>query len=160
MALERVKTALPCSGGTRCARWSSGSWGRSRWSTADVASSRTEPSCAPSLPRSSCTRTRWCLAFEIDDARLAAETVDALRPYLQSWAHQYANTLGLVSFAVAVCAAASGDVDDAVSVFESTEEDLIPYGCAGVLPHFRSYFAQVLLRRGSREDRARARALA
>lgn len=99
------------------------------------------------------------IAFELDDARLAAETADALRPYLRSWAHQYANTLGPVSFAVAVCAAASGDVDDAVTMFEATEEDLMRYGCAGVLPHFRSYYAQVLLRRGSREDRSRAGAL-
>ena len=99
------------------------------------------------------------IAFELDDARLAAETADALRPYLRSWAHQYANTLGPVSFAVAVCAAASGDIDDAVTTFEVTEEELIRYGCAGVLPHFRAYFAQVLLRRGSVEDRARAGAL-
>lgn len=64
-----------------------------------------------------------------------------------------------MTFAVAVGAAASGDLDYAVTMFEEAEADLIRLGCAGLLPHFRAYYAEVLLRRGSSEDCARACAL-
>lgn len=96
------------------------------------------------------------IAFHLDDRHLAAQTAELLRPHGQCWAHQYAATIGPVSFAEAVCAAATGDLDAAVTLFEETEQRLVDLDCGGVLPHLRAYYAEILLRRGSHHDRGAA----
>jgi len=57
-----------------------------------------------------------------------------------------------VTIGLALCAAVAGDLDEAVAWCEETDRTLTRYGCGVMHPQFRSYYAQILLRRGSDGD--------
>jgi hypothetical protein len=82
--------------------------------------------------------------------------VTALRPYRGYWAHPYTVVSGPVSFYLAMCTAATGDLDESVTLYEECDEALAGAGCHGLLPFVRLTYAEVLRRRGSDDDRRRA----
>jgi hypothetical protein len=92
----------------------------------------------------------------LGDARLAARIAATLRPHRGYWAHVYTTILGPVTFYLAICAAATGDLDESVELYEETEATLVGSGYHGVLPLFRLAYVEVLLRRGADNDRRRA----
>jgi class 3 adenylate cyclase/DNA polymerase III delta prime subunit len=96
------------------------------------------------------------IPFYLDDARLAARAAATLRPYRGYWAHVYNAVVGPVTFHLALCAAATGDLDESVALFEESDQVLAGFGCLGLLPLFRLAYAEVLRRRGSDNDRRRA----
>lgn len=96
------------------------------------------------------------IAFHCDDVELAGSAASALGPHGRCWAHLYLGSPGPVSLALALCAAVRGEIDEAVALCEEAEEVLLRSSSNGLLPCFRTYFAMILLRRGSAEDRLRA----
>lgn len=96
------------------------------------------------------------VTFHLDDVELAARTAAALGPYRDCWVHHYAGSLGPVSIGLALCAAVAGELDEAVVLCEETDRLLAGLGCKGLLPQFRTYYADILQRRGSPQDRRRA----
>jgi hypothetical protein len=97
----------------------------------------------------------WAI-FYLDDAHAAARIVAALRPYRSYWAHPYTVVSGPVSFYLAMCTAATGDLDESVRLYEEGDQVLAGAGCHGLLPFVRLTYAEVLRRRGSDDDRRRA----
>jgi class 3 adenylate cyclase len=95
----------------------------------------------------------------LGDARLAARIAATLRPYQGYWAHVYTTILGPVTFYLAICAAATGDLDESVGLYEESHTALVESGYHGVLPLFSLAYAEVLQRRGSDNDRTQARKL-
>jgi hypothetical protein len=98
-------------------------------------------------------------AFHGNDVELAARTAAALGPYGGCWAHHYVGSSGPAALVLALCAAVVGDLDGAVALCEETEAVLERCGCNGPLPRVRLYHAEILLRRGTPGDPARAREL-
>ena len=96
------------------------------------------------------------IAFHTDDAELGARTAAALGPHRDCWAHHHVGSLGPVSMALALCAAVNGEIDDAVAYCVEAERTLVAFRSNGPLPRFRLFYAEILLRRGSDDDRARA----
>ena len=96
------------------------------------------------------------IAWHSADARLAARTLTALRPHRRCWVHHYVGSVGPVGLPLALCAAVLGDIEQAVALCEEAERVLVELGCNGLLPAVRAYYAQILLRRGSGDDRKRA----
>jgi class 3 adenylate cyclase len=94
--------------------------------------------------------------FYLDDAQLAARITATLRPYRAYWAHAYSTVLGPVAFYLAICAAAAGDLDESIALFEESDRVLAGYGCHGMLPLVRLTYAEVLRRRGSDDDHRQA----
>jgi hypothetical protein len=94
--------------------------------------------------------------FYLDDAQLAARLTATLRPFRAYWAHAYSTVLGPVAFYLAICAAAAGDLDQSVALFEENDRVLAGYGCHGMLPFVRLTYAEVLRRRGSDNDHRQA----
>ena len=94
--------------------------------------------------------------FYLDDAQLAARITATLRPYRAYWAHVYSTVLGPVAFYLAICAAAAGDLDESIALFEENDRVLAGYGCHGMLPFVRLTYAEVLRRRGSDSDHRQA----
>lgn len=94
--------------------------------------------------------------FYLDDARLAARIVAALHPYRGYWAHVYTIVTGPVVLYLAICSAATGDLDGSVALYEEGDRVLAGFGCHGLFPSFRLNYAEVLRRRGSDDDRRRA----
>ena len=92
----------------------------------------------------------------LDDAQLAARITATLRPYRDYWAHPYSTVLGPVTVYLAMCAATTGDLDEAVALFEESDQVLAGFGCHGLLPFVRLTYAEVLLRRASGNHRTRA----
>ena len=90
------------------------------------------------------------IAYHLDDGDLAKRTAAALAPYRHCWAHHHAGTSGPLTIPLALCAAATGHIDEAVAHSEEAERALEAAGC--VHPQFRAYHAQILQQRG---DRAR-----
>ena len=83
----------------------------------------------------------------------------ALRPYRSYWAHPYTVVSGPVTFYLAMCTAATGDLDESVRLYEEGDQLLAAAGCHGLLPFLRLTYAGVLQRRGSDDDRRRAMAI-
>jgi hypothetical protein len=96
------------------------------------------------------------IPFYLDDARLAARVAATLRPYRGYWGHMYTFVVGPVTFHLALCAAATGDLDESVALFEESDQVLAGFGCHGLLPVFRLTYVEVLRRRGSDNDLRRA----
>jgi hypothetical protein len=94
--------------------------------------------------------------FYLDDAHAAARIVAALRPYRSYWAHPYTVVSGPVSFYLAMCTAATDDLDESVTLYEEGDQVVAGAGCHGLLPFIRLTYAEVLRRRGSDDDRRRA----
>jgi class 3 adenylate cyclase/DNA polymerase III delta prime subunit len=94
--------------------------------------------------------------FCLDDAHAAARIVAALRPYRSYWAHPYTVVSGPVSFYLAMCTAATDDLDESVTLYEEGDQVVAGAGCHGLLPFIRLTYAEVLRRRGSDDDRRRA----
>jgi class 3 adenylate cyclase/tetratricopeptide (TPR) repeat protein len=94
--------------------------------------------------------------FSLDDAQLGARIAATLRPYRGYWAHPYTTILGPVAFYLALCAAATGDLDESVTLYEEGDQVLAGADCHGLLPFLRLTYAEVLRRRGSDDDRRRA----
>jgi hypothetical protein len=94
--------------------------------------------------------------FFLDDAQLGARIAATLRPYRGYWAHPYTTILGPVAFYLASCAAAAGDLDESVALYEEVDRVLAGFECHGLLPFLRLTYAEVLRRRGSHDDRTRA----
>jgi tetratricopeptide (TPR) repeat protein len=94
--------------------------------------------------------------FYLDDARLAARVAATLRPYQGYWGHMYTFVVGPVTSHLALCAAATGDLDESVALFEESDQVMAGFGCHGLLPLFRLAYAEVLRRRGSDHDHRRA----
>jgi tetratricopeptide (TPR) repeat protein len=92
----------------------------------------------------------------LEDDRLAARIAEILRPYRSYWAHAYSNVAGPVTFFLAICAAATGDLDDSIALYEASERVLVDFGCYGLLPLCRLSYANVLQRRGLDDDHMRA----
>ena len=92
----------------------------------------------------------------LDDAQLAGRIAATLRPYRDRWAHPYSTVLGPITFYLAMCAATTGDLDESVALFEESDRVLAGFGCHGLLPFVRLTYAEVLLRRGSGDQRGRA----
>jgi class 3 adenylate cyclase/tetratricopeptide (TPR) repeat protein len=95
-------------------------------------------------------------SISLDDAQLAARIAATLRPYRGYWAHVYSSVAGPVTFFLALCAAATGDLDESVVLYEDCDQVLIGFGCHGLLPWYRLSYANALRRRGSEHDRRRA----
>jgi hypothetical protein len=68
----------------------------------------------------------------------------------------YNAVVGPVTFYLALCAAAPGDLDESVALFEESDQVLVGFGCHGLRPLFRLAYVEVLRRRGSDNDRRRA----
>jgi class 3 adenylate cyclase/tetratricopeptide (TPR) repeat protein len=96
------------------------------------------------------------LPFFLDDARLAARITATLRPYRAYWAHVYTTILGPVTFYLAICAAATGDLNESVALYEESDAAVAGSGYHGLLPLFRLTYAEVLWRRESDNDHRRA----
>ncbi|MDQ3895761.1 MAG: hypothetical protein M3326_00690, partial [Actinomycetota bacterium] len=96
------------------------------------------------------------IAFHVHDPTLAARTATALRGHRHSWVHHYVGSMGPVALPLALSEAAVGHIDDAAALCEEAERVVAALGCDGVLPQLRTYHADILLRRGSPEDRLRA----
>ena len=94
--------------------------------------------------------------MHLDDAQLAGRIAATLRPYRDRWAHPYSTVLGPITFYLAMCAATTGDLDESVALFEESDRVLAGFGCHGLLPFVRLTYAEVLLRRGSGDQRGRA----
>jgi hypothetical protein len=94
--------------------------------------------------------------FYLDDAQLAARITATLRPYRAYWAHAYSTVLGPVAFYLAICAAATGDLDESVVLCEESDRVLAGFGYHGLQPYVRLTYAEVLRRRGSGNDHTRA----
>lgn len=92
----------------------------------------------------------------LDDAQLAGRIAATLRPFRDRWAHPYSTVLGPITFYLAMCAATTGDLDESVALFEESDRVLAGLGCHGLLPFVRLTYAEVLLRRGSGDQRGRA----
>jgi hypothetical protein len=95
-------------------------------------------------------------SVSLNDAELAARVAAALRPYGGYWAHVYSSVAGPVTFFLALCAAAMGDLDESVVLYEECDRVLTGLGCHGLLPWYRLSYASALRRRGSERDRRRA----
>ena len=92
----------------------------------------------------------------LEDDRLAVQIAETLRPYRSYWAHAYSNVAGPVAFFLAICAAATGDHDNSIALYEASEQVLVDFGCYGLLPLCRLSYANVLQRRGLPNDHMRA----
>jgi hypothetical protein len=96
------------------------------------------------------------IPFFLDDARLAARIAATLHPYRAYWAHVYTTILGPVTFYLAICATATGDLNESVALYEESDAAVAGSGYHGLLPLFRLTYAEVLWRRGSDNDHRRA----
>jgi class 3 adenylate cyclase len=94
--------------------------------------------------------------FCLDEAGLAARIAATLHPYRGYWAHVYTTVVGPVIFYLALCAAATGDLDESIALCEESDQVLAGFECHGLLPFSRLAYAEVLRRRGSDNDRTRA----
>jgi class 3 adenylate cyclase len=94
--------------------------------------------------------------FYLDDANLGARIAATLRPYREYWAHPYTSVLGPVTFYLASCTAATGDLDESIALYQESDAALAGFGCHGLLPFLRLTYAEVLWRRGSGNDRTQA----
>jgi class 3 adenylate cyclase/DNA polymerase III delta prime subunit len=92
----------------------------------------------------------------LEDDRLAARIAETLRPYRDYWAHAHSNVAGPVTFFLALCAVATGDLDESIALHEASERALVDFGCYGLLPLCRLSYANVLQRRGFDHDHMRA----
>jgi class 3 adenylate cyclase/DNA polymerase III delta prime subunit len=95
-------------------------------------------------------------SISLHDARLADRIAATLRPYRGYWAHVYSSVAGPVTFFLALCAAATDDLDESVALYEECDRALTRFGCNGLLPWYRLSYANALRRRGSEHDRRRA----
>jgi class 3 adenylate cyclase/tetratricopeptide (TPR) repeat protein len=95
-------------------------------------------------------------SISLDDAQLAARIAATLRPYRGYWAHVYSSVAGPVTFSLALCAAATDDLNESVVLYEECDRVLTGFGCHGLLPWYRLSYANALRRRGSEHDRRRA----
>ena len=96
------------------------------------------------------------IAFYLDDAHMAARIAATLRPYRGYWAHVYSGVLGPIAFYLAICTAATGDLDESITLYEESDQVFAQFGCHGLLPWYRLNYADVLRRRGSNNHRMRA----
>ncbi|MDQ4134153.1 MAG: AAA family ATPase [Actinomycetota bacterium] len=96
------------------------------------------------------------IAFHLDDGDLAARTAAAIRPFGACWVHHYAGSSGPLAVGLALCAAATGDLDESIRWFDRADRALIDFGCCGALPQVRAYHAEVLIRRSTEDDAHRA----
>src|SRR4029453_7568218 len=92
----------------------------------------------------------------LDGARRAGRIAATLRPFRDRWAHPHSTVLGPITFYLAMCAATTGDLDESVALFEGRARVLAGFACHGLLPFVRLTYAEVLLRRGSGDQRGRA----
>lgn len=99
------------------------------------------------------------IGYHSDDSKRASRAASALRAHRAAWVHHYVGSMGPVSTVLALCAAATGHLDDAAALCEESEADLLHSDSKGPLPRLRLYYAEILLRRGAPGDRARARDL-
>lgn len=99
------------------------------------------------------------IAFHLHDVDLGARAEKVLSSEPRTWTHHYAGTMGPVRIGLALCAAVAGELDRAVALCDQTERLLVDFDCRGLLPLFRTYYVEVLHRRGREPDRELARQL-
>lgn len=67
--------------------------------------------------------------FYLHDSDLAARIAATLRPYRGCWAHPYPTVVEPVAFYLAMRAAATGDLDESVALFEESDQVSAGFGC-------------------------------
>ncbi|GAC1597917.1 MAG: hypothetical protein NVS3B21_22970 [Acidimicrobiales bacterium] len=102
--------------------------------------------------------TAWLAVapFYVENAPLATRVAKALSPYRGYWAHTHTTVVGPITLYLAMCAATTHDFDTSSDLYDEALRTLEETRCYGVLPWAKLTYAEMLRRRGSVDDHAKA----
>ena len=95
-------------------------------------------------------------AFNLGDADLGAQAVEALEPYRDRWAHYYLFVMGPALWGLGQARVAMGDLDGGIADIQEAIARLEAQGMTAHVPIARNHLVRSLRMRGTDADLARA----